>query len=356
MPGPVVSAERVTLSVPDPDRRWSSVRLAVDWVCEADQDFAWTGDCWSLALPRPDAWRLEYQLAVSGDGGERHIADPTNPRRVPNPFGDKSELRFPDYREPAWLPTVPDGTEHPITLPVPAAGDGFDGPVRLWSPTGLSPDVPAPLLLVHDGADLADRGALLSWATAHSRVAPLRVALLDPAPGRRQDWYAADPGYADHVAGAVLPALTEEVACDGVVGLGASLGALSMLYLHRRHPQTLDALALQSGSFFTRELDGQESGWEPFDRICTEVQRMAAPAPDGGRPVPVLLTCGAIEENLANNEAMAAALAAQDYPTRLIVNPDAHTVIGWRDTWGPALDELVAGRARPCAPSAHGRA
>lgn len=344
MPGPVVTADRAVLSIPDPDHRWDAVRLEVDWVCDSPRDFVAADGGWSLTLPRPAAWRLEYQLTLHRAGRQEWTVDPTNPRRVANPFGDRSEIRFPDYREPAWLLTPPAGDAQSITVPPVGGGDGPDIPIRLWTPTGLAPTTAAPLLLVHDGSDLADRGGLLSWASALSRVAPLRVALLDPAPDRRQDWYAADPAYTDQLAAAVVPALTAAVATSRVIGLGGSLGALALLYLHRRHPDVLDALALQSGSFFTRELDAQESGWAPFERICDEVVAMSRRVP-GRRPIPVLMTCGAIEENLANNRALAAALAAQGYPVELVVNPDAHTTIGWRDVWFPALDELVTGRS-----------
>lgn len=340
VPGPVVSAERVLLSLPDADRRWDGVRLEVDWVAPGGRDYVYADGVWSLELPRPAAWRIEYQLGLYGDGADpTRTADPTNPRRVANPFGDKSEIRFPDYREPQWLSTPPSGTEGPVAVPDLA---GTAVPVRLWTPSGLDAATPAPLLVVHDGTDLADRGDILRWATAHAATDPVRVALVDPAPGLRQDWYAATPDYAAHLADVVLPTLTALVTCDRVVGLGASLGALAMLYLHRRHPNALDALVLHSGSFFTWEFDSQESAWDPFDRICTEVARMAGP--DGQRPVPVLMTCGAIEENLANNRAMAAALAGHGYPLRFVMNPDAHTVVGWRDTWFPALDELLTGR------------
>lgn len=344
MPGPDVSAERALLTLPDPGRRWSAVRLEVDWVAPGGREYTWSDGVWSLELPRPAAWRIEYQLTLCDEGEPEWTVDPTNPRRVPGPFGDKSEIRFPDYREPVWLPTVPAGTAHPVTVPGAPAPDGPAVPVRLWSPPGLDADTPAPLLVVHDGTDMADRGGLLRWASAHAVTTPLRVALLDPAPELRQDWYAAGPAYADHLADAVLPALRAQVACASVVGLGASLGALSMLYLHRRHPRALDGLALQSGSFFTREFDAQESTWPPFDRICAEVAAIAGPGDH--RPVPVVMTCGAVEENLANNRAMAAALTAHGYPVRFVMNPDAHTVIGWRDTWFPTLDALVDGPPR----------
>ena len=218
-------------------------------------------------------------------------------------------------------------------------------PVQLWSPAGLSGDRAAPLLLAHDGSDMAQRGSLLSWASAMSSSSPVRVALLDPAAGLRNEWYAADPDYADHLAEVVLPALTARVLTGSVIGLGASLGAVSMLTLQRRHPGSISALALQSGSFFTPMLDAQESSFAQFEQICTAVRRMSS-GPDltavtAPRPVPVLMTCGAIEENLANNKLMASTLRRQGHPVTMRVVPDAHTMIGWRDAWSPELDDLI---------------
>ena len=96
---------------------------------------------------------------------------------------------------------------------------------------------------------------------------------------------------------------------------------------------------MQSGSFFTPVLDPQESGFGYFDRICAAAVEVYTDPPE--RRVPLLLTCGAIEENLANNQLMAEKLAAAAYPTRFVVVPDAHTTIGWRDAWAPHLDRLV---------------
>jgi enterochelin esterase family protein len=59
------------------------------------------------------------------------------------------------------------------------------------------------------------------------------------------------------------------------------------------------------------------------------------------RPVPVLMTCGAIEENLANNKLMASALRRQGHAVTMRIVPDAHTMIGWRDAWSPELDDLI---------------
>ena len=342
--GPEITDDEVVFRLPDAGHDYDGVRLEVDWVLGGvDPEFAWSAGTWSLRLPRPDAWRLEYQLTIRRGGDYAWTTDPGNPRRVPNPFGEKSEIRFPDYREPAWLMTPMAG---PLRTVQTSAGRLAEQvPVQLWSPAGLSADRAAPLLLAHDGSDMAQRGSLLSWASAMSSSSPVRVALLDPAAGLRNEWYAADPDYADHLAEVVLPALTARVLTGSVIGLGASLGAVSMLTLQRRHPGSISALALQSGSFFTPMLDAQESSFAQFEQICTAVRRMSS-GPDltavtAPRPVPVLMTCGAIEENLANNKLMASTLRRQGHPVTMRVVPDAHTMIGWRDAWSPELDDLI---------------
>ena len=342
--GPVVSSESLELRVPDPGHEWEGVRFEVDWMLgDIDPEFSWSNGTWSLSMRRPAAWRLEYQLTQRKGTDYHWTTDPGNPRRVANPFGDKSEIRFPDYREPNWLLTRPAGPLRSIETN--AGRLDHSVPVQLWSPEGLSADTVAPLLLVHDGSDMADRGSLLSWATALSASVPIRVALLDPPHGMRDPWYSANPDYSDHLAEVVLPALTSRVLTGPVIGLGASLGALAMLALQRRHPGSISALALQSGSFFCADLDAQESGYSFFQQICAAVRFISA-GPDLAaagtpRPVPTLITCGAIEENRFNNEALAAALDRQHYPVTMRLVPDAHTMIGWRDAWFPALDELI---------------
>lgn len=342
--GPVVGDDSVEFRFPDIEHELDGVRLEVDWILgDIDPEFRWTNGRWLLKIPRPDAWRLEYQLTLRRGEDHQWIADPGNPRRVGNPFGDKSEIRFPDYREPNWLLTEPVG---PLRwVETPAGRLETPVPVQLWSPPGLSADTAAPMLLVHDGSDMAGRGSLLSWATAISRDLPIRVALLDPASGLRDRWYAANLEYCDHIAEVVLPALTSRVLTGPVIGLGASLAALSMLALQRRHPGSISALALQSGSFFTAELDAQEAAYMRFEQVCSVV-RLITSGPDmsmdtAPRSVPVLITCGTIEENRFNNEAMAAALRRQHHPVTVRLVPDAHTMIGWRDAWFPALDDLI---------------
>ncbi|MGI8418398.1 MAG: alpha/beta hydrolase [Nakamurella sp.] len=343
---PVVTNDSVSWRLPAGfiDSAASGVDLDVDWTISSPTAFTADGaGGWTLQLPRPLAHRFEYQLLVHRPAGDEQVTDPTNPRRVPGPFGDKSEILFPDYQPPAWLGTEAHGSTAQITDP--AGPLAVPVPIQLFSPDGLDDDTAAPLLIAHDGSDMADRGSLLCWAAAQEL--PVRVALLDPPISYRNPWYAADPDYADHIGATVIPALKASVATSATAGIGASLGAVAMMAIHRRHPDSLDAIALQSGSFFTGELDQQESSWPQFAQVCAAVAAMADALPVQVRAVPVLMTVGAIEENRANNELMAGALSFQGYEVDAKIVPDAHNMIGWRDAWSPGLDELMRTIGQP---------
>jgi len=59
------------------------------------------------------------------------------------------------------------------------------------------------------------------------------------------------------------------------------------------------------------------------------------------RPVPAVLTCGASEENLPNNQLMAQALAAAGYPAELHEVRGGHDWPTWRDSLDPHLTGLL---------------
>ena len=335
-PGTVFGPTGVRFSFRAPPQT-TGVRLVLGFDAGVDPEFVRVGDRWELLLPRPPVDRLEYRFEVRSAGGAREeVPDPGSPGRVPDPHGERSEILFPGYRAPRWLGTPDDGILTPWPAPVVGPPD-LRPAAALWRPTGLSDDTPADLLVVHDGRDLACRGSLLRWVTHRARVTPLRVLLLDPAPGRRSHWYSADERYADAAAG-LLAGVRDRLAVGRTVGLGVSLGAVATMTLHRRHPRLLEGLALQSGSFFTPDLAPQESGFEWFDRLCAATAETTAHPP---RPVPTLMTVGTVEENRANNEALAAGLAAAGWDLRLRLVRDAHTVVGWRDAWFPDLDHLL---------------
>jgi enterochelin esterase family protein len=205
----------------------------------------------------------------------------------------------------------------------------------IWSTPGHDPWARLPLLLVHDGPEYARRSALvplLARLAAAGEAPPLRAALLAPV-GDRMQTYGADAAYARALADEVLPALVSLAptprGAGGRAGLGCSLGALALLHAHRTHPGTFGGLFLQSGSYFQRRTDPQEARAPSFRRITRFVGSVleAEAAP---RRVPVVVTVGVDEENLANNRALHAALRRQGYRARLHEGPGGHDWPTWR--------------------------
>jgi enterochelin esterase-like enzyme len=294
---------------------------------------------WELRLPRPHGVdRVEYLLElVHTDGGTELVTDPANPLVAPGPFGDKSVLELPGYTPPVWLDEEAEaGSMEPLTIPSRLLRAEVGG--LLWSSAGAEPGEPLPLLVVHDGPEYAVFSALtrmLDAAVAQLELPPLRAALLQPV--RRDETYSAAKRYADALAVEIVPALP---ATESRVGMGTSLGALSMLQAHRLHPGLFAGLFLQSGSFFRRELDGYERGFRRFERIARFVGGVRRTR-SWERPIPVTMTCGLGEENLGNNRAMCDVLAAQGYPVELVEHRDAHNWVSWRDVLEPHLTLLL---------------
>ena len=220
-----------------------------------------------------------------------------------------------------------------VDLRVRARGLRTDVRVRVWSPEGGA----LPLLVAHDGPELADRAGLTRYAAAMIASGALprhRVALL--APGHRDEWYSGSALYARALVTDVLPALG---GAERPVGMGVSLGALAMLHAHARFGGAFSALFLQSGSFFVPRFDAQEARFPRYRRVVRVVRELHR---DAGPPVPVALTCGAREENLRNNRAMTRALTAQGFDATLHEVPGMHDYDGWRDAIDPHLTRLLA--------------
>jgi enterochelin esterase family protein len=184
------------------------------------------------------------------------------------------------------------------------------------------------LLVVLDGPEYQRRMRLLTLLgrlVERGDVRPHRVALV--VPEDRMETYSASARFARSFAGelASLPGRR--------VGVGASLGALALLHVHRTHADALAGLFLQSGSYFRRRTDRKEWGFERFGRIDRFVGTVLRGAP-GAEPVPATLTCALDEENYVNNAAVARALAEQGYAV------DFHAARGGHDwpTWRRALE------------------
>jgi enterochelin esterase family protein len=340
--GPSIGADTLTFRMPDPDGGLLGVRLQQDVRLPGELlGFTRVDGEWVLTVPRPDVDRMEYSFELQHpDGGSQWVCDPTNPRRVGGAFGDKSLLEMPEYAPPAWLATAPPrGTRRELSLP--SRGLPHDIPAVLWSPHGSDDAAELPLLVVHDGPEydsLAGLTHFLDAMVAAGRLPAMRAALL--APVDRNEIYSASLAYGRALALGLVPALHAAAPTTLTLGMGASLGGLAMLQSQRAHPGVFAGLYLQSSSFFHPRIDDQESGFERFQRITYFVEGVlrATTAPD---PVPVVMTCGLIEENVENNRLMTRALGAQGYDTRLVENRDVHTYAGWRDTFDPNLVDLV---------------
>ena len=332
------------LRLADPDERYAAVRLCSDLALpEGQSAYARRDGEWRLELARPPVARLEYELeVVHRDGRRERLCDPANPHRAPGAFGEKSVLLFPGYSAPGWLDReAAGGSTHELS--VRGRGLGATVAVTLWSPADADPAEPLPLLAAHDGPEYDRLAALTRFVAVGIRASELprhRVALL--APGDRDEWYSASGRYAGAMVRDVLPAIHAAVAVRGApAAMGASLGALSLLHIQRRHPGTFGALFLQSGSFFTPRYDAHESGFPRYKRIVRFVRATLRQLthPD---PVPVSLTCGSAEENVHNNRLMARALSAQGYPAAFYEVPDTHNYTAWRDAFEPHLTDLLA--------------
>lgn len=178
-----------------------------------------------------------------------------------------------------------------------------------------------PLLVVLDGPDYLRRAGLLRVlrrAVDAGEIRPHRV--LSVAPDDRLETYSASARYARALAGAL-----DETA----VGVGASLGALALLHAHRLEPRAFRGLFLQSGSFFRRRTDSQESHFPRFGRVERFVGTVLRGSGDP-RPVPTTITCALDEENYANNAAVARALAEQGYPVEFHAARGGHDWPTWR--------------------------
>jgi enterochelin esterase family protein len=308
--GPEVRADRVVFRLAD--RGYSGVRLLQELERPRNGPPLTLRDGhWELDYRRLQVDRMEYRFEADGEA----FPDPGNPLRS----GDRSVIEFPGYAPPKWL-----------TAPDPAPSVPVAPNLRLWSPPDVDPDRRLPLLVAHDGSDyerLAQLPRLIGHAIAAGRIPPCRIALLD-APAREEAYSASARD---------ARTLPPPIPATSYAGIGASLGALALL--HARAP--FAGLFLQSGSYFRQRWDAHESGFPRFRRISRFVGTVLN-APPTDTPIPITLTCGAPEENLANNRAVAAALRRQGHAATLHVNRDAHNWTGWRDTLDPHLVDLLA--------------
>ena len=342
--GPVVTGDEAILHFPDGRQALAGVALAHELKQPRRVPFTRRGRRWELRWPRPDADRVEYLLELTHpDGGGELVPDPANPLRAPGPFGDKSVLEFPGYEQPAWVEDEEAAPGDLRELPLASRRLHATLDAFLWQPADTDPQEPLPLAIVHDGPEYSKYSSILhlfEHVVDFGEVPRLRVALLPPPPDRNEA-YSASARYANALAVELVPALAEHAPFDRPpVLVGASLGALAALHAHWRNPGLASGLFLQSGSFFRRRFDRQESGFDRFGRITRFVGSV-----HGGRgvraPVATTITCGTAEENLENNRGLADALRRDGWDIETVWNRDGHNWVAWRDVLHPHLPELL---------------
>ena len=332
-----VDGDDVVVRYADPEhaassvRVWAHLRLGDTTMREVDGG-------WEVRLTDLPVDRLEYLIDVDGE----MRPDASNPGVTRGPFGDHSWIPLPAYRRPGWLDVEPCASER-ATLTLSRTGAGRID-CEIWSPADKPAAEPLPLLLSHDGPEMDAYGGLTAYAgamVATGTLPPMRVALVSPGPRNKR--YAANPAYSRALTSRLVPALTEAVATKGrPVLIGQSLGGLAALHAAWTSPATFGGLFLQSGSFFTAELDPQESGFEFWRQVTGFVASVHAATQAAPQAPRVTLTCGTAEENHGNNVAMRDHLAAIGIETAWGEIRDGHTWTCWRDTLDPYLTELLA--------------
>ena len=201
-------------------------------------------------------------------------------------------------------------------------------PALIWA----HPDATAesPMLIAHDGPEYAEHSAL---TVLLGQLPPLRATCSARSTGTRPTRRRAR--YARALAEEILPALPP---APKRIGLGASLGALALFHVHRRYPESFDALFLQSGSFF-RRADAHERWFPRYERIARFVGGVHRNRPE--RAIPIVLGCGTVEENLPANRALEESLRRRGYDARLHEFRDGHNWVAWRDSFHPHLLRLL---------------
>ena len=312
---------------PDPRRRLAAVKLAHELRDRLPYELTRNGTSWELSAPAPDVARFEYQLElIDRKRRSTWIVDPANPKRASGPWGEKSVWEEPGYAPPEWTEAKLVAKPEPTTITRSVLKT--DLPALLWA----HPDATerSPLLVAHDGPEYAEHSDLLRLL---GHLPPLRAVLI--APVDRNEIYSASPRYARALAEEILPALPP---APTRIGLGASLGALALFHAHRRHPDSFDALFLQSGSFF-RRAESYERSFPRYERIARFMGGVHRNRPE--RTIPVVLTCGTVEENLLANRALEETLRRRGYDARLHEVRDGHNWVAWRDAFHPHLLRLL---------------
>ena len=321
-----VEDDEIVFRLSDAEHEHTDVTVWFDVALGVELGMSEVQGGWELRLALPDLDCLEYLFDVDGT----LVPDPGNPDRVEGAFGPHSWLAMPGYEPPAWLGVdAAPGQRHRLTV--------AEVDLEVWEPAGQE-GARLPLLLVHDGAEMDAYGGVVRYAAT---LPPMRVGLLAPGSDRGER-YAANPAYVAALVDEVVPGITDAFeTTDRPVLLGQSMGALAALHAAWTAPGTFAGLMLQSGSFFTPEHDPQEADYGYFGQVTGFVASVLAAQQAAPGSPEVAMTCGAAEENLANNLAMRDHLRAVGMNVSWGEVRQGHTWTCWRDSLHPHLADLL---------------
>jgi enterochelin esterase-like enzyme len=211
-------------------------------------------DLWILRLPVEDDGRFEYRLAVHRDGGEEWILDPANPHRAGDPRDETSVCSTHGHHRPAGSDANDALAGRIETVEITSETFGETREEQVYLPPGYDPKGIYPLVVIHDGADLADYGNLatsLDDLIAAGDIPPV-VAALAQTRDRMGD-YPRARRHSRYLVTELLPVLAARYALSILpqdrVLLGANLGAVASISTAFRYPGVFGGLVLKSGAF-----------------------------------------------------------------------------------------------------------
>lgn len=223
-------------------------------------------------------------------------------------------------------------------------------PVYTWSPDGCTAD-PRPLLIVHDGLETNEGGRLTKSAERwiqNGEVTPFNIALLDPGVNgdyNHRAMYYTTPNKYSEVFKHILKKIDSELNITKTIGMGASLGALSMLAMTLNRSFEPDGLFLQSPSIHLPEHGGYTEeqyielyaahpgvDYENVKKIGREALHKLCPK--GSANPLISLTCSLWEENYGGNVRLNEALTQQELTVAFARTEGGHD----RNTWSQSYD------------------
>ena len=230
-----------------------------DW--SADNPIVWQpagqANLWRIEREFPADAYIEYAYGLDGD----RRADPFNPNRVDNGFGQLNHFFYMPIGQPTPLihpqADVPAGIlsrHHVDTHRLAIHGRRT---VYLYQPPT---DAPVPLLLVYDGIDYYRRAYLtriIDNLIAQQRIQPVALALVgNGSEHGRYVEYACSEATVQFINHIVLPLAQQELDLvdinqyPGAYGvMGASMGGLISLFTAFRLPHIFGKVLSQSGAF-----------------------------------------------------------------------------------------------------------